>query len=249
MFTDTHCHLYNEYYNNIDVIINNAQQNSINRFIVSGCSTKDNNEVINIIKRFDNLYGVIGLHPEEALNYCIEDIKMLENNLNNSKIIGIGEIGLDYHYENFDKEKQQALFKSQLELADKYKLPVVIHSREATEDTIRILKEYPGVKGVIHSFSGSKETAMIYIKMGYKLGINGVVTFKNSHLKDILKDIINNIVLETDSPYLTPHPYRGTQNNPSYIKLIANFICDYLNLDLSQLSIITNNNIKEIFDI
>lgn len=249
MFTDTHCHLYNEYYNNIDVIINKAQQNGINRFIVSGCSTKDNNEVINIIKRFDNVYGVIGLHPEEALNYCIEDIKMLENNLNNSKIIGIGEIGLDYHYENFDKEKQQALFKSQLELADKYKLPVVIHSREATEDTIRILKEYPGVKGVIHSFSGSKETAMIYIKMGYKLGINGVVTFKNSHLKDILKDIINNIVLETDSPYLTPHPYRGTQNNPSYIKLIANFICDYLNLDLSQLSIITNNNIKEIFDI
>lgn len=249
MFTDTHCHLYNEYYNNIDVIINNAQQNSINRFIVSGCSTKDNNEVINIIKRFDNLYGVIGLHPEEALNYCIEDIKMLENNLNNSKIIGIGEIGLDYHYENFDKEKQQALFKSQLELADKYKLPVVIHSREATEDTIRILKEYPGVKGVIHSFSGSKETAMIYIKMGYKLGINGVVTFKNSHLKDILKDIINNIVLETDSPYLTPHPYRGTQNNPSNIKLIANFICNYLNFDLSQLSIITNNNIKEIFDI
>ena len=249
MFTDTHCHLYSEYYDNIDVIINNAQQNSINRFIVSGCSTKDNNEVINIIKRFDNLYGVIGLHPEEALNYCIEDIKILENNLNNSKIIGIGEIGLDYHYENFDKEKQQALFKSQLELADKYKLPVVIHSREATEDTIRILKEYPGVKGVIHSFSGSKETAMIYIKMGYKLGINGVVTFKNSHLKDILKDIINNIVLETDSPYLTPHPYRGTQNNPSYIKLIANFICDYLNLDLSQLSIITNNNIKEIFDI
>lgn len=249
MFTDTHCHLYNEYYNNIDVIINNAQQNGINRFIVSGCSTKDNNEVINIIKRFDNVYGVIGLHPEEALNYCIEDIKILENNLNNSKIIGIGEIGLDYHYENFDKEKQQALFKSQLELADKYKLPVVIHSREATEDTIRILKEYPGVKGVIHSFSGSKETAMIYIKMGYKLGINGVVTFKNSHLKDILKDIINNIVLETDSPYLTPHPYRGTQNNPSYIKLIANFICDYLNLDLSQLSIITNNNIKEIFDI
>lgn len=249
MFTDTHCHLYNEYYNNIDVIINNAQQNGINRFIVSGCSTKDNNEVINIIKRFDNVYGVIGLHPEEALNYCIEDIKMLENNLNNSKIIGIGEIGLDYHYENFDKEKQQALFRSQLELADKYKLPVVIHSREATEDTIRILKEYPGVKGVIHSFSGSKETAMIYIKMGYKLGINGVVTFKNSHLKDILKDIINNIVLETDSPYLTPHPYRGTQNNPSYIKLIANFICDYLNLDLSQLSIITNNNIKEIFDI
>lgn len=249
MFTDTHCHLYNEYYNNIDVIINNAQQNSINRFIVSGCSTKDNNEVINIIKRFDNVYGVIGLHPEEALNYCIEDIKILENNLNNSKIIGIGEIGLDYHYENFDKEKQQALFRSQLELADKYKLPVVIHSREATEDTIRILKEYPGVKGVIHSFSGSKETAMIYIKMGYKLGINGVVTFKNSHLKDILKDIINNIVLETDSPYLTPHPYRGTQNNPSYIKLIANFICDYLNLDLSQLSIITNNNIKEIFDI
>ena len=112
------------------------------------------------------------------------------------------------------QEQQKELFEKQLVLAEKYSLPVVVHSRDATKDTIEILKKFPKVKGVIHSFSGSLEVAEIYIKMGYKLGINGVVTFKNSHLKEILPTIFPYIVLETDSPYLTPHPYRGNKNSP-----------------------------------
>ena len=134
-------------------------------------------------------------------------------------------------------------------MALKYNVPVVIHSRDATEDTIAILKEYPLVKGVIHSFSGSLETARIYMKMGYKLGINGVVTFKNSHLKDLLPEILHAIVLETDSPYLTPHPYRGIKNSPKYIKTIALFISEYLDISLNDLAEITNRNIHVVFDI
>ena len=166
------------------------------------------------------------------------------------KVVGIGEIGLDYHYDKDSKtkERQQWLFKKQLDLACRYNLPIVVHSRDATKDTYDILKEY-NLKGSIHCFSGSLETAHIYVKMGYKLGINGVVTFKNSHLKEILPEIVSNIILETDSPYLTPHPYRGTQNEPKYIALIADFICEELDISKSQLEKITNQNISTIFDI
>ena len=128
-------------------------------------------------------------------------------------------------------------------------MPVIIHSREATEDTINTLKKYK-VTGVIHSFSGSLETAKIYIKMGYLLGINGVITFKNSKLKDVIKEIpLESIVLETDSPYLTPEPFRGKKNEPARIKEIAEFICDLKGISLEDLATITNHNIKRIFDI
>ncbi len=249
MFTDTHCHIYSEYYESIPEVIHRALKNGVNRFILAGASLRDNQEVLDLIQEYPSMYGVIGLHPEEADRYTQEDLLFLEQHLKDDKVIGIGEIGLDYHYTKENKERQKELFRSQLQLAQEYHLPVVVHSREATEDTIYILKEFPDVWGVIHSFSGSLETANIYIKMGYKLGINGVVTFKNSHLKEILLEIVSNIILETDSPYLTPHPYRGMQNEPKYISLIAEFICEELDISKSQLEKITNQNISTIFDI
>lgn len=248
MFVDTHCHLYKEYYDDILEIIKEAEKDNVNYFIVDGCDDKSNKEVLNLVK-FSNIYGTLGIHPENVEKYRNEDLVFLEENLTNKKIIAIGEIGLDYHYSKDNKEQQKELFRKQLELAQKYKMPVVIHSRDATEDTINILKEFPLVKGVIHSFSGSLETALIYIKMGYKLGINGVVTFKNCNLKDILKNIINSIILETDSPYLTPHPYRGTKNAPKYIKNIALFICENTDLSINELAKITNDNVRSVFDI
>ncbi len=249
MFTDTHCHIYSEYYESIPEVIHRALENGVNRFILAGASMRDNQEVLDLIQEYPSMYGTIGLHPEEADRYTEKDLLFLEQHLKDDKVIGIGEIGLDYHYTKENKERQKELFRSQLKLASKYHLPVVVHSREATEDTICILKEFPDVRGVIHSFSGSLETAHIYIKMGYKLGINGVVTFKNSHLKEILPEIVSHIVLETDSPYLTPHPYRGTTNEPKYIDLIADFICEELHISKSQLEKITNRNISTIFDI
>lgn len=248
MFCDTHCHLYKEYYEDIDEIIKNAKENKVDRYIVDGCNSSSNKEVMALIKK-DGIYGTLGIHPEELDGFKEEDLNFIENNINNPKIIAIGEIGLDYHYCKETKEEQIKLFEKQLSLAEKYNLPVVIHSREATEDTINCLKKY-NVNGVIHSFSGSLETAKIYIKMGFVLGINGVITFKNCDLKNVIKEIdLDNIILETDSPYLTPVPYRGKQNDPSKIIDIARFVSELHNISLEELAKITNSNIKRIFDI
>ena len=249
MFTDTHCHIYTEYYEDIKKLLENAKECQINRMINNGCDKKSNEEVLKLSTQYKNIYGALGIHPENVDTYKEEDLKEIENNLTNPKIIAIGEIGLDYHYTKENKNKQIELLEAQLQIAEKYNLPVIIHSREATEDTINTLKKYH-VKGVIHSFSGSKETALIYIKMGYLLGINGVITFKNSKLKEVIKEIpLENIILETDSPYLTPEPFRGKRNEPKRILEIAKFICELKNISLEELSKITNENIKRIFDI
>ena len=249
MFTDTHCHIYKEYYENIEKVLKNAKKSNVNRMINNGCDKKSNEEVLELTKNYENIYGAIGIHPENIEEYKEEDLKWIEENLKQSKIIAIGEIGLDYHYTKENKTEQIKLLERQLKIAEQYHLPVIIHSREATEDTINTLKKYK-VTGVIHSFSGSLETAKIYIKMGYLLGINGVITFKNSKLKDVIKEIpLESIVLETDSPYLTPEPFRGKKNEPARIKEIAEFICDLKGISLEDLATITNHNIKRIFDI
>ncbi len=249
MFTDTHCHIFKEYYENINEILETAKNVGINRIINNGCDTKSNYEVINLCNKYENVYGAIGIHPENVESYSNDDLKYIEENLNNQKIIAIGEIGLDYHYTKDNKEKQIELFERQLKIAETYNIPVIVHSREATEDTINCIKKYK-VKGVIHSFSGSIETAKIYIKMGFILGINGVITFKNSKLKEVIKEIdLKDIIFETDSPFLTPEPFRGKKNEPARIINIAEFICNLKEISKSQASIITNENISRIFDI
>ncbi|MGN1379374.1 MAG: TatD family hydrolase [Bacilli bacterium] len=248
MFVDSHCHLYSEYYDNINEIINLSKKDKICYFINAGCDKKSNLEVITLINNKD-IFGVIGYHPEYADIITKQDLILLEEQIKTNNIIGIGEIGLDFHYDNYDKEKQIKLFNYQLNIAEKYNLPVVIHSREATKETIDILKKY-NVKGIIHSFSGSKEIAEIYIKMGFILGINGTITFKNCKLINTLKEIgIKNIAFETDCPYLTPVPLRGKKNYPGNIKYIIEFISENLNITIEDLSKITNDNINRIFNI
>ena len=249
MFTDTQCHFEEQYYDDFNKIIDNAINNKVNRFIACGCSKSSNIEALNLASENDFVYTTIGYHPDQAEVITNEDLELLEKQIKNEKVIGIGEIGLDYHYEGYDKLKQKELFEKQLNIAKKYNLPVVIHSRDAAQDTIDILKKY-NLKGVIHSFSLSSEIANIYIKMGFKLGINGVVTFKNCKLKDsLLKISPNNIVLETDAPYMTPHPHRGEKNESKNIILIAEFVANIYNISLEKLAEITNENIREIFDI
>ena len=249
MFTDTHCHIYSEYYSDIDAIIKTSIDKGVNRFINNGCSPKTNKEVLELIDKYSNMYGALGIHPEEVENYTLEDIKYIEENIANKKIIAIGEIGLDYHYGKDTKEKQIELFELQLKLAEKYHMPIIVHSRDATLDTMNILKKY-NVVGTIHSFSGSLETAKEYIKMGYLIGINGVITFKNCNLKDIVINLpLTNIVLETDSPYLTPIPDRGKQNNPGYVKEVAEFVANLYGISMEELAHITNQNIKRMYNI
>ena len=249
MFTDTHCHIYKEYYDDMDEIIEKIRTSKINRVINNGCDAKSNKEVLDLVKKYDLMYGALGIHPENVDSYTEEDINYIEEHINDDKILAIGEIGLDYYWTKDNKEEQKELFEKQLALAEKVNKPVIIHSREATLDTIDILKKYK-VRGVIHSFSGSYETACTYIKMGFLLGINGVITFKNCTLKDVIERIdLSNIILETDSPYLTPVPYRGERNDSTHIEDIARFICDIKGITMEELSLVTNNNIKRIFDI
>ena len=245
MFCDSHCHIFSQYYDNIDEVIKNAKDNDVNKIIVAADNTATCKEVLSLIEKYDNVYGCLGIHPEN----CEEDFDYNIIIDNRDKIVAIGEIGLDYYWTKETKEKQQEVFRKQLEIAQEYDIPVVIHSREATLDTINILKEYK-VRGVIHSFSGSLETAQIYLKMGFKLGVNGVITFKNCNLKDVyIKLDPSSFILETDSPYLSPVPYRGQTNEPARIKDIAMFMANLYNIDLNEVANITNKNIKEIFDI
>lgn len=250
MFIDTHCHLSLEDYDDIDLVIKENRESGIEKIIISGCTKDSIQESLDLSSKYSDLYVTIGYHPSEASNTSLDDLRNLEKCLKNEKVVGIGEIGLDYHYGKEDINEQKNLFRMQLELADKYKLPVVIHSRDATNDTIDILKEFPNVHGDIHCFSGSVETARIYISMGYYIGIGGVVTFKNSNLYKVVLDIgIENILLETDSPYLTPDPYRGKINSSKYIPIIANKIADILNISLSDVSQKTINNTLSLFDL
>jgi len=250
MFTDTHCHLYNEYYEEgIDSIYEKMEQSKINRVINNGCDAKSNKEVTELLGKYSWMYGAIGIHPESADTYTEEDLKYVEEHINDPKVVAIGEIGLDYYWTKENKDKQKELFEYQLALAERVNKPVIIHSRDATQDTIDILKKYK-VTGVIHSFSGSYETACIYIKMGYLLGINGVVTFKNCNLKDVVEKLdLGNIVLETDSPYLTPVPYRGKRNDPSHVWEIAEFIANIKGTSVEEVAKETNGNIARCFDI
>ena len=182
MFTDTHCHLYSEYYDDIDEIVKKAQERQINRVFNNGVDDRTNREILAMLPKYDCMYAAIGIHPEYVKDYKDDDLKFVEEHLNDDKVFALGEIGLDYHYGKENAELQKKLFHKQMVLAEKYHLPVVIHSRDATEDTIAVLKQYPNVIGDIHCFSGSIETAKIYISMGYKIAIGGVVTFKNSNL-------------------------------------------------------------------
>lgn len=247
MLIDTHCHLFKEYYDSLEEVIKIAKENNVDYYITNGCDHKSNVEVLETIFKYPEVYGAIGIHPESVMDYKKEDINFIEENINNDKIVAIGEIGLDYHYTKENKKEQIELFETQLALAEKYNISVIIHSREATEDTINSLKKYK-VKGTIHSFSGSVETANIYIKMGFMLGINGVVTFKNSHLKETIKEIgLDHIILETDSPYLTPEPFRGKKNDPSKVLDIAKFLAQEFEISLDETAKKTSENSKKIY--
>ena len=207
MFCDTHCHILSEYYDDINAILEESKEAGVSRVINAGYNYESSKEVIELVKKYPEMYGVVGLHPEN--------------------------ISEDFDYTIFDN----------------LDLPVVIHSRDAAGDTLEILKRHHNF-GVIHSFSGSLEMAKEYIKLGFVLGVNGVVTFKNCNLGDTLKNIdINSIILETDSPYLTPVPFRGIQNNPGKMINTAKFVADIYGVSLEELAKITNQNIKRIFDI
>lgn len=246
MLIDTHCHLNYEDYDNLDEIIKNM--NGI--MIASGCNDKTNKEVLELVEKYDNVYGTLGIHPEEIDNITEDSYKFIEDNINNPKIVGIGEIGLDYYWVTDNKERQKEVFENQLKLAEKYNKTVVVHSRDSIQDTYDILKKYK-LNGTIHCFNSSLEMAREFIKSGYKIGVGGVVTFKNSKkLQEIVKELdIKDILIETDSPYLTPEPYRGKRNQPSNVYYVALKIAELKNISVDSVIEQTCENAKSQFDL
>lgn len=248
MFTDTHCHIYEEYYD-VDDIMKKINSSNVNRVINNACDFKTSLEVLDLSNKYSNMYCAIGLHPENNLDEIDSVMNLIIKNKDNPKMVAIGEIGLDYYYTKENKKEQIEILCKQLELAEKLNLPVIIHSREATGDMLSVLKKF-NVKGVIHCFNGSVEVAKEYIKLGYKLGINGVITFKNCKLIDVIKTIgVDNVVFETDSPYLAPVPFRGEENNPTHVIDIVDFVSNNTGVSVANLANISNKNIKYIFDI
>ena len=249
MFIDTHCHLSKCDYDNVDEVIKNALDNNVKYLIISGWSRDTIRDSIEVANKYENVYLSIGYHPSEADITTEEDLEELKKLAKeNPKVIAIGEIGLDYHWVKDNKDKQIELFKKQIEIAKELNLPLVIHSRDAFQDTFDILKESKHV-GVIHCFSGNKENARDYLSIGFYLGIGGVLTFKNTNLKDTLLTIpVDKILLETDSPYLAPTPHRGEKNEPKYIPIIAEEISKLLNKDIKEIAEITKKNASILFN-
>lgn len=250
MFIDTHMHIGDDFGVQPDLYVKNASYAQVEVLIASFCEKDDIMLSTKFVEKYKNLYACIGYHPEVSNKIVEKDYEILEEMVkNNPKIVAIGEIGLDYYWNKDNKDKQREVFCKQLEIAEKLKLPVVIHSRDSINETYEILKKYK-VSGVIHCFSGSLEMAKKFISLGFLLGIGGVVTFKNSKLFEVIEKLeLTNIVLETDSPYLTPEPNRGKTNESSNIFYIAQKIAEIKNIPLENVAKITTENAIRTFDL
>lgn len=250
MFIDTHCHIDSSVSG--DVYIKNAYSANVKGLIFSFCNQDCYQAGIEFLDKYPDVFVSLGFHPEDADVITDKDLQCLDEVLvSSSRIVAIGEIGLDYYWRKDNKEKQRDLFQKQLDLAVKHQMPVVIHCRDAIQELYDILSQYKGkVKGVIHCFSGSYEMARAFIELGFVLGIGGVLTFKNSKLYQVVEKLpLSSIVLETDSPYLTPEPHRGEMNESKYIPLIAKKIAQIKGISLSEVEKITTDNAKRVFDL
>lgn len=249
MFIDTHCHVVMDYYDDMDDVIKRAINNGVKKIIVNGYNMKSNREILELVKKYDIVYGALGISPQDLDDFTLDNLAFIESHISDDKIVAVGEIGIDYHYD-IDKEKQKELFKKQLDIAYRNNKPVIIHSRDCIQETYDILK-LSKVKGVLHCYSGSPEMALEFNKIGFLIGIGGISTFKNaSRIIDVIKRVdLEYIILETDSPYLTPEPFRGKRNEPSYIPIIAKRVAEVKSLDIKEIEETTTSNARRLFDI
>ncbi len=253
-YIDSHVHLNDEkILLHLDEVISDAFKNNVKKMIIIGWDIESSKKAIEISKLNDNFYCAVGIHPCNLKNINDNDYNELFNLAKNDKVIAIGEIGFDYYWDDTTHEEQLDGFIKQLEIAKKLNKPVIIHSRDADQDTFNVLQNNfnNSLGGIIHAYSGSLELAKEYIKMNYLLGIGGVVTFKNAkNLPNVVKEIdLKYLLTETDSPYLTPTPYRGEENGPKYIPLITSKIANIKNISVEEVQEEVINNFNRLFNI
>lgn len=251
MLIDSHAHLMDEMYKeDLQEVIKRCQENGIETVVNIGYSEETSKQAIELANKYDWMYAVIGLHPDEC--NVKADIEFLKDLARNSKVVAIGEIGLDYHYDETNKENQAKYFIEQIKLANELNLPVVIHSRDADMDMLKILKENKiQTKFVMHCFSSSVEVAKEILKLGGYISLAGTVTFKNAkNLLEVAKIVPEDkLLVETDCPYLTPEPNRGKRNEPSNVLYTAKKIAEIRGESFEKIAEITTKNTKEFYGI
>ena len=254
MFIDTHVHLNaDQYEEDLQEVIDRALEAKVERMVVIGFDRKTIERTMQLIEQYDFVYGVIGWHPVDAIDCTQQDLEWIEELASHPKIVGIGETGLDYYWDKSPKDVQQELFRKQIQLAQKINLPIIIHNRDATGDVVQILREEnaASVGGVMHCFSGSVETARECIGMNFMISLGGPVTFKNARLpKEVATEIaLKHLMIETDAPYLAPHPHRGKRNEPAFVPLVAEEIARLKGLTIEEIAQATTANAKNFFGI
>ncbi|NYV68633.1 TatD family hydrolase [Bacillus sp. Gen3] len=254
MLFDTHVHLNDSQYDlDLKEVIQNAQNAGVKKMVVVGFDRPTINRAMELIETYDFLYASIGWHPVDAIDMTDEDLIWIEELTKHPKVVALGEMGLDYHWDMSPKEIQKEVFRKQIRLAKKVKIPIVIHNREATQDIVDILKEEDAqeVGGIMHCFSGSPEIARECINMNFYISLGGPVTFKNAKKpKEVALEIpLNRLLIETDCPYLAPHPYRGKRNEPAYVKLVAEQIAEIKGISFEEVAKQTSLNANKLFGI
>lgn len=250
MLIDSHCHILSSEYEKPEDVIKDSKTSGVDKMIINGYDLESSAEAVLLSNEYNYVYASIGIGPENIDSVSDKDFIKLEELINKGKVVAIGEIGLDYYWTKDNKEKQIYVFENMLALAKKYNLPVIVHCRQAIKDTYELLKKYK-VTGILHCFSGSAESAKEFIKLGFLIGIGGVVTFKNAkEIKDVVIKIdLSNISLETDSPYLSPEPFRGKVNVPKNVIYVARKIAELKNVSLEEVLEVTSSNVISKFDL
>ncbi len=250
---DTHCHFFSEEFkDDLDSCIKRCKENNINKIILVGFSYETNRLAQEYAKKYDIFYPTAGVHPEECNKDYLAQFDELKEFIKHNKIYAIGECGLDYHWSVEFKEEQKKLFKLQCALAIENDLPIIIHSRDAAQDTFEIVKSFNGkLKGVMHCYGGSLELAKEYVKLGMYISLGGPLTFKNAkEPKRVAEGIdINNLLIETDSPFLAPDPFRGKRNESSYVRFVCQKMAEIKGLTVEEVDRITTLNAVKLFNI
>ena len=251
MLTDTHCHLYyDEIKKDLSRVLDDAEKLGVNRFICVGTNVQESRECLEIANTHEKIYATAGIHPHDAKNASKDYLDQICSLLKSDKMIAVGEIGLDYYRNISEPEIQNRVFREQMELAQLIKKPVVFHNRDADTDVLKVLLDFPDVTGVAHCFSSNLEIAKTFLDIGYYISFAGNLTFKNSHLPEVAKELpLDRILVETDCPYLSPVPYRGKPNEPGRTRFVAEKLADIHNVSLDVIAIKTSENATTLFNL
>ena len=251
MLTDSHCHLfYDEIFQDIDNILIRSKNLGVNRFICVGTNINDSLLSLDISEKFENVYCSAGIHPHDSQNVDKDYIQQIELMMRSKRMIAIGEIGLDYFRNISSKKSQIKVFNELLQLADNINKPIIFHNREADQDIIDILSSYPNVIGVSHCFSSTLSTAKKLLDLGYYISFSGNLTFKNSNLPSVAKYVpLDRLLVETDSPYLSPEPFRGKPNEPGRTRYVAEKLAEIHNISFESIAEQTTKNTNKLFSI